>query len=48
MSPHLAHHHRDGHRAAPTFSYHRFWAEADIATAFDTFAQLFPMVNPGS
>ncbi|AUG81854.1 cellulose 1,4-beta-cellobiosidase [Kitasatospora sp. MMS16-BH015] len=34
--------------AAPTFNYHRFWAEADIATAFDTFAQLFPGVNPGS
>ncbi|WP_051967352.1 glycoside hydrolase family 48 protein [Kitasatospora mediocidica] len=34
--------------AAPVFSYHRFWAEADIATAFDTFAQLFPTVNPGS
>ncbi|MFH9352211.1 hypothetical protein [Kitasatospora sp. NPDC017646] len=30
------------------FNYHRFWAEADIATAFDTFAQLFPTVNPGS
>ncbi|MFC5909125.1 glycoside hydrolase family 48 protein [Streptacidiphilus monticola] len=28
--------------AAPVFNYHRFWAEADIATAFDTFAQLFP------
>ncbi|PYC67420.1 cellulose 1,4-beta-cellobiosidase [Streptomyces tateyamensis] len=34
--------------AAPVFNYHRFWAEADIATAFDTFAQLFPAVNPGS
>ncbi|MER5641155.1 glycoside hydrolase family 48 protein [Kitasatospora sp. NPDC002227] len=33
---------------APSFTYHRFWAEADIATAFDTFAQLFPGVNPGS
>ncbi|MFJ7244672.1 glycoside hydrolase family 48 protein [Kitasatospora sp. NPDC098652] len=32
---------------APVFNYHRFWAEADIATAFDTFAQLFPTVNPG-
>jgi hypothetical protein len=34
--------------AAPTFSYHRFWAEADIATAFDTFAFLFPDVSPPS
>ncbi|MFE9426601.1 glycoside hydrolase family 48 protein [Kitasatospora sp. NPDC006697] len=34
--------------AAPVFNYHRFWSEADIATAFDTFAQLFPTVNPGS
>ncbi|GHF38445.1 cellulose 1,4-beta-cellobiosidase [Kitasatospora xanthocidica] len=34
--------------ASPSFNYHRFWAEADIATAFDTFAQLFPTVNPGS
>jgi hypothetical protein len=32
--------------AAPTFNYHRFWGEADIATAFDTFAQLFPNVTP--
>jgi len=31
---------------APVFDYHRFWAEADIATAFDTFAQLFPNVAP--
>jgi hypothetical protein len=31
---------------APVFNYHRFWAEADIATAFDTFAQLFPNVQP--
>ena len=31
---------------APTFNYHRFWGEADIATAFDTFAQLFPNVTP--
>jgi len=32
--------------AAPTFHYHRFWAEADIATAFDAFAYLFPNVSP--
>src|SRR5258708_4947617 len=32
--------------AAPVFSYHRFWAEADIATAFDSFAFLFPNVSP--
>ena len=32
--------------SAPTFNYHRFWAEADIATAFDTFANLFPTVQP--
>jgi len=30
----------------PSFNYHRFWAEADIATAFDTFAFLFPTVSP--
>jgi hypothetical protein len=34
--------------AAPVFNYHRFWAEADIATAFDAFAELFPSVTPGS
>jgi hypothetical protein len=32
--------------AAPVFSYHRFWAEAEIATAFDSFADLFPNVSP--
>ena len=32
--------------SAPVFNYHRFWGEADIATAFDTFAQLFPTVQP--
>jgi hypothetical protein len=32
--------------AAPTFNYHRFWGEADIATAFDAFAELFPTVTP--
>ena len=31
--------------SAPVFNYHRFWAEADIATAFDTFAYLFPNVS---
>ena len=31
---------------APVFNYHRFWAEADIATAFDSFAFLFPNVSP--
>jgi hypothetical protein len=31
---------------APEFNYHRFWAEADIATAFDSFAYLFPNVSP--
>jgi hypothetical protein len=32
--------------AAPVFNYHRFWAEGDIATAMDTFAYLFPSVQP--
>jgi Glycosyl hydrolase family 48/Cellulose binding domain/Putative Ig domain len=32
--------------AAPVFNYHRFWAESDIATAFDSFAYLFPNVSP--
>ena len=32
--------------AAPVFNYHRFWAEVDIATAFDAFAYLFPNVQP--
>jgi hypothetical protein len=31
---------------APEFNYHRFWAEVDIATAFDAFAFLFPNVSP--
>jgi hypothetical protein len=30
----------------PSFNYHRFWAEVDIATAFDAFAFLFPNVSP--
>ena len=34
--------------AAPSFNYHRFWAEVDIATAFESFAQLFPTVQPPS
>jgi hypothetical protein len=33
---------------APVFNYHRFWAESDIATALDTFAFLFPSVQPPS
>jgi hypothetical protein len=32
--------------SAPAFNYHRFWAEVDIATAFDAFAYLFPSVSP--
>jgi glycosyl hydrolase family 48/cellulose binding protein with CBM2 domain/putative Ig domain-containing protein len=32
--------------SAPVFNYHRFWAEVDIATAFDSFAFLFPNVSP--
>jgi Glycosyl hydrolase family 48/Cellulose binding domain/Putative Ig domain len=31
---------------APVFNYHRFWAESEIATAFDSFAYLFPSVSP--
>jgi hypothetical protein len=27
--------------AAPTFTYHRFWAQADIATAMATYGELF-------
>ncbi len=34
--------------SAPAFSYHRFWAEADVATAFDSFAMLFPNTQPPS
>jgi Glycosyl hydrolase family 48/Cellulose binding domain/Bacterial Ig domain len=34
--------------AAPVFNYHRFWAEVDVATAFDAFAYLFPNVQPPS
>ncbi len=32
--------------SAPVFNYHRFWAEVDIATAFQSFAYLFPSVSP--
>jgi hypothetical protein len=28
--------------AAPTFNYHRFWAQVDIATAFAAYGELFP------
>ncbi len=34
--------------AAPVFNYHRFWAEVDVATAFESFAQLFPNTAPPS
>jgi hypothetical protein len=32
--------------AAPEFNYHRFWAEVEVATAFQSFAYLFPSVSP--
>ena len=28
--------------AAPTFTYHRFWAQADIALANAEYGRLFP------
>jgi len=31
----------NGTAPAPTFNYHRFWAETDVALANDYFAQLF-------
>jgi Glycosyl hydrolase family 48/Cellulose binding domain/Putative Ig domain len=31
---------------APVFNYHRFWAEVEVATAFQSFAYLFPSVSP--
>ena len=34
--------------AAPVFNYHRFWTEVEIATAFESFAQLFPTTAPPS
>jgi hypothetical protein len=27
---------------APTFNYHRFWAQVDVATGYADFARLFP------
>jgi hypothetical protein len=33
---------------SPRFNYQRFWAEVDIATAFESFAQLFPTAQPPS
>jgi hypothetical protein len=32
--------------AAPTFTYHRFWAQTDIALAMAEFGRLFPTVAP--
>jgi Glycosyl hydrolase family 48/Cellulose binding domain/Putative Ig domain len=32
--------------SAPVFNYHRFWAEVEVATAFQSFAYLFPSVTP--
>ena len=32
--------------SAPVFNYHRFWAEVEVATAFQAFAYLFPSVAP--
>jgi hypothetical protein len=34
--------------AAPSFSYHRFWAQSDLAIAFATYSELFlnPPVSP--
>ena len=32
--------------AAPVFNYHRFWAETEVATAFQAFGYLFPSVSP--
>jgi hypothetical protein len=31
-----------GSGAGPTFNYHRFWAQVDIASAYFVFANLFP------
>jgi hypothetical protein len=31
-----------GSAAGPTFNYHRFWAQVDIASAYAVFANLFP------
>jgi hypothetical protein len=27
---------------APSFNYHRFWAQADVATAMAVYGELFP------
>jgi hypothetical protein len=27
---------------APTFNYHRFWAQVDVATGYADYARLFP------
>jgi hypothetical protein len=35
-------------RFTPVFNYHQFWAEVDIATAFESFTQLFPAAQPPS
>jgi Glycosyl hydrolase family 48/Cellulose binding domain/Putative Ig domain len=32
--------------SAPEFNYHRFWAEVEVATAFQAFGYLFPSVTP--
>jgi hypothetical protein len=32
--------------AVPTFTYHRFWAQTDIALAMAEFGRLFPTVDP--
>jgi Glycosyl hydrolase family 48/Cellulose binding domain/Putative Ig domain len=32
--------------SAPVFNYHRFWAEVEVATAFQAFGYLFPSVTP--
>jgi hypothetical protein len=32
----------NGTGSAPTFNYHRFWAQVDIASAYEVFANLFP------
>jgi hypothetical protein len=32
----------NGTGPAPTFTYHRFWAQSDIAMAFADYGSLFP------
>jgi hypothetical protein len=34
--------------SAPTFTYHRFWAQAGIAIAFAVYAELFPPADPNT